>query len=235
MLSTRAAHLTNPPLPTLASLESYAENTQSTLLYLTLASLPLSSLTADHLASHIGKAVGIVATLRSFPLVAFPGPPTAHHTQQPQGVSRQGCVLLPLDVLARHCVSEESILRGGPEAASAAGLRDAVFEVATRANDHLITAREMVQGLRKGEGVGHEFEGEMTEHGEGSRGADHAVERQWEEVRRGWGVLVGPAIGAGLWLEKLQKEGFDVFATGLRGSDWRLPWKAYWGFNRMKF
>ena len=52
--------------------------------------------------------------------------------------------MLPLDVLARHGVVEEDIFRG---AVDATALSDAVFEIATRANDHLITARSSVKTM----------------------------------------------------------------------------------------
>ena len=59
LINAREQTLTNDPYPNIAALESYAENTYSTLMYLTLAALPMTSVTADHVASHIGKAVGI--------------------------------------------------------------------------------------------------------------------------------------------------------------------------------
>uniref|UniRef100_A0A8C9FNN4 NADH dehydrogenase (Ubiquinone) complex I, assembly factor 6 n=1 Tax=Pavo cristatus TaxID=9049 RepID=A0A8C9FNN4_PAVCR len=48
-------------------LETYAENTQSALLYLTLEMLGVRDIHADHAASHIGKAQGIVTCLRATP------------------------------------------------------------------------------------------------------------------------------------------------------------------------
>lgn len=71
IINTREQYLGNP-YPTLTALETYAENTYSTLLYLTLSALPQASITTDHIASHIGKASGIAAVLRGIPLIAFP-------------------------------------------------------------------------------------------------------------------------------------------------------------------
>ncbi|KAL8634755.1 MAG: hypothetical protein Q9228_007676, partial [Teloschistes exilis] len=165
LISTREKHATNTPYPTLDSLEQYAENTYSTLSYLTLSALPLHSVTADHIASHIGKAAGIVAILRGVPLLAFPSPPN-HHSNDPQSLSsgqqqqrRQqgGAVTLPLDVMAECGLREEDVLRYG---AQAEGLKDAVFRVATRASDHLITARQMLKNVQGGADVGHAFEHE---------------------------------------------------------------------------
>lgn len=235
VISTREQYLSNPPYPNLAALESYAENTYSTLLYLTLSALPLASVTADHLASHIGKATGIAAVLRGLPLVAFPPPQTHSTSNSGLGSSlrgiRQGTVLLPLDVMAEAGVKEEDVLRQG---SSAPGLRDAVFTVATRANDHLITAREMLTNLRSRGDLGHEFEHQNDEGHQYSMQQLNAGSRaQLEDAERAFGVLM-PAIATQSWLERLQKHDFDIFAPDLRTTDWRLPWRAYWGFNRRK-
>jgi len=209
------------------------ENTYSTLLYLTLSALPIASLTVDHLASHVGKAAGIAAILRGLPLVAFP-PPQSQYSSQPGVVSggvKQGVVTLPLDVMAQAGVKEEDVFRLGAEAL---GLRDAVFAVATRASDHLITARQMLKNLRSGQGVGHDFEHEGEEghvyHGQ-TTSKNQGPESQLKELELSFGVLM-PAISTQLWLDKLQKVNFDIFKPELLGSDWRLPWKAYFSFQR---
>jgi NADH dehydrogenase [ubiquinone] 1 alpha subcomplex assembly factor 6 len=228
IVNTREQYLGNPPFPSLEKLESYAENTYSTLLYLTLQALPLQSLQADHLASHIGKATGIAAILRGLPLIAFPPPPPTHHTSNAQGGPMtgppQGAVLLPLDVMARAGVKEESVLREG---GSAEGLRDAVFEVATRANDHLITAREMLKNLRAGRDAGHDFE-----HADDMEHATGSDDRQGADVDKAFGVLMGPALTTRLFLEKLEKADFDIFDQKLRLADWKFPVKAWWAHRR---
>ncbi|KAL4973154.1 Squalene/phytoene synthase [Aspergillus desertorum] len=235
MISAREQTLTNDPYPNLEALESYAESTYSTLLYLTLSALPMTSVTADHVASHIGKATGIAAVLRGLPIVAFPP-----HTQKAnsagnsmtalQGGAKQGAVTLPLDIMAQAGVKEEEVFRRGAEAE---GLRDAVFTVATRASDHLITAQQMLSNLRAGQDVGHDFEHEGEEDhqyvvGEGRQ------ESQLDEVNRAFGVFM-PAVGTRLWLDKLESVDFDIFRPELLRSDWKLPWKAYLAFQRKSF
>lgn len=235
IIDTREKYLSNPPYPSLQALESYAENTYSTLLYLTLQALPMASLTADHIASHIGKASGIAAILRGLPLIAFPGPANTHSNQShfaggDVGASRHGAVMLPLDILASTGVREEDVLRNGSQAP---GLRDAVFHVATRANDHLITARQMLSNVRAGHDEGHEFEHQDEE--------EHAHTPTWtgkgkaetpaQEVERAFGVFM-PAVATQLWLDKLQTRDFDVFAPQLRVTDWKLPFKTYWAWYR---
>lgn len=247
MINARERTLTNDPYPNIAAIESYAESTYSTLLYLTLSALPMASMTADHLASHIGKAAGIAAVLKGLPLVAFPSssaavsdgrnqPAQAHGGGGGGGV-RQGAVMLPLDVMAQMGVKEENVFRLGAEAP---GLRDAVFAVATRANDHLITVRQMLANLRAGRDVGHEFEhldeeghvydGSGSGFGFGSVGGQEQ-ESPLDEVYRAFGVLM-PAVATQLWLDKLEKVDFDIFRPELLRSDWRLPWRAYWAFQR---
>lgn len=246
------------PFVSLAVLESYAEQTQATLLYLTLAALPLSSLTADHLASHIGKAAGIVTVLRGVPMAVFP---QATPSQAASGSSSAtptppASLPLPLDILADCRVTDESVFRQGPDAP---GLRDAVFAVATRAHDHLLTARVMLANLKRGGDVGHEFE-HAEEHGYGygeqqgmvddnnrndeqPASAALAHQQQLAEVDRAFGVLVPPTVASALWLERLQNVDFDVFDPTLRGVaggrggggagvDWRLPWRAYWAWRQ---
>ncbi|PKY04538.1 hypothetical protein P168DRAFT_269588 [Aspergillus campestris IBT 28561] len=232
MIDAREQTLTNDPYPDLAALESYAENTYSTLMYLTLSALPMTSVTADHVASHIGKATGIVAILKGLPLVAFPPPaPRSPQGGGAGGGTKQGAVMLPLDVMAETGVQEEAVFRQGAEAP---GLRDAVFTVATRASDHLITVDQMLANLRAGQDVGHAFEHE------GEEGHDHptspggvADSAPLQEVNRAFGVYM-PAVATRLWLDRLQQVDFDIFQPDLLRSDWRLPWKAYWAFQRRK-
>jgi NADH dehydrogenase [ubiquinone] 1 alpha subcomplex assembly factor 6 len=231
VVNARETYMDNRPYTSMDALETYAENTYSTLMYLTMAGLPLHSMSADHLASHIGKATGIAAVLRGIPLIAFPPPPNHHSNTAGLGGAlaggRQGAVMLPLDIMAETGVKEEEVLRYGSEAP---GLKDAVFKVATRANDHLITAREMWKNLQQGKDAGHDFEHEGEE---GHMYAESSAKpsAQMAEVERGFGVLM-PAVATRLWLERLEQVDFDIFRPELRTGDWKLPWKAYWAYSR---
>jgi NADH dehydrogenase [ubiquinone] 1 alpha subcomplex assembly factor 6 len=51
----------------LDALEQYAENTASSLLYLALECLGMRDINADHAASHIGKALGLVTVIKALP------------------------------------------------------------------------------------------------------------------------------------------------------------------------
>ncbi|KAF2225864.1 Squalene/phytoene synthase [Elsinoe ampelina] len=231
IITSREQYLGNPPYPDMKALESYAENTYSTLMYLTLQALPMASVSADHLASHIGKATGITTILKGLPLIAFPGEQRHHSNQEgfsgAVGSTRQGAVLLPLDIMAEYGVKEEDVLRNGSDAA---GLRDAVFAVATRANDHLITAREMLKNIRAGRDAGHDFEHQdEEEHAHAASSTSKSTPAQ--EIDKAFGVFM-PAVHTSLWLQRLEKHDFDIFNPKLRMTDWKLPWRTWWSFTR---
>lgn len=226
IINTRDGKLSHPGFTDLAELESYAENTYSTLLYLTLSALPMQSITMDHLASHIGKAAGITAVLRGVPLLAFPPPPNTHSANPPglglpPNRERQGVIALPLDVMSQCGVREDDIFRQGGEAN---GIRDAVFDIATRASDHLITARTMSKSVRDDRYPDHEFEHKADE----SHHYEESAEEPAAEFKKSYGVLMGPALSTQLWLNRLEKVDFDIFHKSLRGPEWKLPVTAWW-------
>ncbi|CAG8449864.1 8681_t:CDS:2 [Ambispora leptoticha] len=129
IINERDANLDDPPYMSIRDLESYGENTASCLLYLQLELLGIKNIQADHAASHIGKATGIVTILRAFPYLAS-----------------KRRMYLPADTLAKFKISEEAIFREGP---TVKGLEDAVFEVATTAHDHLLTARSFLPEIQR--------------------------------------------------------------------------------------
>jgi NADH dehydrogenase [ubiquinone] 1 alpha subcomplex assembly factor 6 len=210
VLKARERYMGNRPFPSLETLEDYAENTYSGLMYSTLAAMPMRSVHVDHLASHIGKACGIVAALRGVPVLAAPPPPQGQEVSS----GREPVLLLPLEVMAAAGVSEEDVFRQGP---TAPGFKDAVFRVATRANDHLITAREMMKNIEAGRQAGHDFEHEGEE--------QHVYEESdaARDMRMGFGVLL-EAVPANDYLIELEKRDFDPFAVG---KSWRLPWRIW--------
>lgn len=221
LVKTREKYMDGRPYTNLAALEDYAENTYSTMMYATLASMPLRSMHIDHLASHIGKACGIIAVLRGIPVLAAPGQPVKTPSGMDAPVTREPSLLLPLDIMAEEGVKEEEVFRQGP---NAPGLQDAVFKVATRANDHIITAQEMLKRLKAGEDPGHEFEHE----GE----AEHVYLEESDtakEIRQSFGVLL-EAIPASHYLENLEKANFDPFAVKTGG--WRLPWRIWQSLSK---
>ena len=236
IINTRDHKLSHPGFSSISELESYAEATYATLLYLTLSALPLHSLAMDHLASHIGKAAGICAVLRGFPLLAFPPPAHQSHTSPgavglPTGRDAQGIITLPLDAMSSSGVREEDVFRRGP---AATGLKDAAFTVATRASDHLITAREMLKNIKQLEDPGHEYEhmhDEGHDYSKYDSGVRLSIDRRIEEFEKGFSTIMGPAVSTQLWLNRLQKCDFDLFHNSLRQPDFKLPFVA-WLRNR---
>jgi NADH dehydrogenase [ubiquinone] 1 alpha subcomplex assembly factor 6 len=223
LIKTREKYMDNRPYTTLADLEEYSENTYSTLMYATLAAMPLRSMHVDHLASHIGKACGIVAILRGVPVLATP----PHPVKSPSGANvttrRDPVLLLPLDVMSEVGLKEEDVYRQGP---NAPGLLDAVFKVATRAHDHLITAAEMLKNLQAGQSPGHEFEHE----GE----AEHVYSEQRDtsvDIRRSFGVLL-EAVPALEYLRTLESKNFDPYAVR---ASWKLPWRIWQALRKHHF
>ena len=93
LVDAREADLEGRPPATVAAVEAYAEATQGSLLYLTLEALGVREASADHAASHVGKAVGISTLLRSLPVHA-----------------RLGQQYLPLDLLKKVSGNAPTIL-----------------------------------------------------------------------------------------------------------------------------
>ncbi|KAA8895975.1 Squalene/phytoene synthase-domain-containing protein [Sphaerosporella brunnea] len=187
VISAREQYLGSAPFPSIDALESYAENTYGSLHYLALESVHQHSATLDHIGSHVGKAEGIAAVLRGIPLLATSG---------------TGGVVLPLDVCAEHNLRQEDVLRMG---GNAPGLKDAVFKVATLANDHLITARKMLEDSK----------------GEGKQASAFAT--------------FLPAVPTSLYLQRLEKADFDPFSPSLMKRAWTLPWRLYRAVSHKQF
>ncbi|XP_004697524.1 NADH dehydrogenase (ubiquinone) complex I, assembly factor 6 isoform X1 [Echinops telfairi] len=120
IIDEREKNLDDKVYRNIQELETYAENTQSSLLYLTLEILGIKDLHADHAASHIGKAQGIVTCLRATP----------YH-----GSRRK--VFLPMDICMLHGVSQEDFLRKN----QGKNVRDVVYDIASQAHLHLKHAR----------------------------------------------------------------------------------------------
>lgn len=118
MESNSPAHLN------MDSLLAHAESTSSTLNYLLLSVLGLSSSdTFAHAASHVGISQTLTTLLRALP----------YHASK-------GFMVIPASITAKNHVNQEDVFRHG---ANAAGIEDAVYEFAVVASDHLITARDM--------------------------------------------------------------------------------------------
>ncbi|XP_065913694.1 NADH dehydrogenase (ubiquinone) complex I, assembly factor 6-like [Dysidea avara] len=122
LLNAREHNLEDHPFHYTREIEEYAENTNGALLYLTLECFGVQDVTADHAASHLGKAETIVTLLRA-----------ASYYRS----CRRVCI--PMDVLMRHGASQEDFVRGELTPA----LKEATFDFASLANTHLLKAQSL--------------------------------------------------------------------------------------------
>ncbi|XP_017096393.2 NADH dehydrogenase (ubiquinone) complex I, assembly factor 6 homolog [Drosophila bipectinata] len=113
----------NKAFESLKELEEYAEQAFSSLLHLLVEVSEVRDVQVDHAASHLGKAQGIATLLRAVPLAG-----------------RKQVVCVPIEVLIRHGVSQERIIRGE---SGDKGVEECIFEVASAANTHLTLARQL--------------------------------------------------------------------------------------------
>ncbi|CAM8947294.1 hypothetical protein QQ045_016920 [Rhodiola kirilowii] len=109
-------------------LEQYAEDTMSTLLYSTLQAGGIRSIAADHAASHIGKASGLLLLLKSLP----------YHASRNRHFS-----YIPSKLASKHGLLAKEGGRLEIRMDSREALCDLVFEIASAANVHLQKAREL--------------------------------------------------------------------------------------------
>ncbi|KHG15441.1 putative mitochondrial protein [Gossypium arboreum] len=113
-------------------LEKYAEDTASTLLYMTLQAGGIKSTAVDHAASHVGKASGLLLLLKSLP----------YHASRNRHFS-----YIPAKLAAKHGLLVKEGGRSEIRLDSREGLCDAVFEMASVANAHLVKARELANSV----------------------------------------------------------------------------------------
>lgn len=122
------------PFDTLKDIEAYSEGTLMPAYYLLIESWSKSNdklqkhlLQLDHTSSHVSKSLGIVNVLRG----------TGHNAQ------RQRCYL-PSQVLMKHGVSQEDILRYSVKKE----VQDACYDVACAAKNHLDIAFSQIKSLK---------------------------------------------------------------------------------------
>ncbi|XP_065857985.1 uncharacterized protein [Euphorbia lathyris] len=113
---------------TLEELEKYAEDTASTILYMTLQAGGIRSTVADHAASHVGKASGLLLLVRSLP----------YHASR-----NRHFPYIPTELAAKHGLLAVEGGRSEIHLDKREGLCNAVFEMASVANVHLQKAREL--------------------------------------------------------------------------------------------
>ncbi|CAL7948936.1 unnamed protein product [Xylocopa violacea] len=127
LIDIRLEKLHNDSFSDMTSIEKYAEYSSSSIYYLLLQAHNVNNINADHAASHMGKAQGIINLVRSVP----------HN-------SRRRVNMLPQDILMKHSVSTEAILQGQ----SSLDLQNVIYDVASYGKLHLdatITLKNKVE------------------------------------------------------------------------------------------
>lgn len=128
LIKSRKDIMTSNSFPTLESMEKYADQSVSSVYYLILEGSDIRNVHADHAASHLGKAQGLCQLLRSVPLI-----------------SRTNFIPLPQDLLAEFKISHEDVKR----AKNNDKIKECVFKIASRANQHLEKARNLAKSVPK--------------------------------------------------------------------------------------
>ncbi|KAG8224608.1 hypothetical protein J437_LFUL009175 [Ladona fulva] len=124
LVTSRRNQILKNGFPNLESMEQYSENSVSSVFYLLLQAAGVQDMNVDHAVSHLGKAQGITNSLRALP----------HLAKNPETATFP----LPIDLLLKHNVSTEAILRGGND-----GLKEVAYEVASRAKLHVDKAKSL--------------------------------------------------------------------------------------------
>jgi len=115
--------LYNDPMPTMAALEGYANDTSSALFALAAQMLGPPSDAIDHLARHAGLAAAFAQVIASLP----------------RDASRRQ-LFVPLQLLSGHGSSMEEVFAGRPTPA----MRAALLELIGEADRHLETAMRLL-------------------------------------------------------------------------------------------
>ena len=118
--------LYNDPMPTMAALEGYINDTSSALFSLAAAVMGPPSSEVEHLARHAGLARGIVQVMTSLPLDAS-----------------QRRLFVPQQVLAKHGCDPEDVFAGK----QTPNLREALDDVLSEAQTHLSTALTLLASV----------------------------------------------------------------------------------------
>ncbi|KAG7395094.1 NADH dehydrogenase (ubiquinone) complex I, assembly factor 6 [Phytophthora boehmeriae] len=126
LLDARDQDLDRDEVHSVRELEVYAEQTASSLLYLTLECLGVRDDAADQVAGHAGVAIGLATLLRG----------TAFHSSRQQSY-------LPEDLMQKHGVTVYDLQAAAENPELGEKAAPVVFEVACRAMEHLHQARTL--------------------------------------------------------------------------------------------
>lgn len=203
LLQTRESQLQQKPILKLDDLARIGEGTHSQILYATLDMLQaFEAGTPEFLAenadldeivseiiAHIGQSAGIAAGIRALGFYA----------------QRQNRVILPAEVLRKHNIVDQAVIEGFEKGQMHPQLKDAIFDVATAANDHLLAARSKLALLKENTG---------------------------SKVPPSLVITAMAAVPVQLYLERLESHDFDVLK---QTSEWKLPWRSWRSYRTKSF
>ncbi|CAG0914941.1 unnamed protein product [Notodromas monacha] len=134
LIKARNTRAGDQPFRSVAEVEEYGEHVASSVNYLVLESLGEAwifqpSVKVDHAASHLGKSQYFASLVRGI-----------------EPLAKSGLVLLPMDLMAKHGVSQEAVARlvkGKPDEKAAKGLTEIAFELGSLSHQHLQKCREL--------------------------------------------------------------------------------------------
>lgn len=132
MIECRAKMLIDQPFSSLQDVETYYENSVSSIYYVILEGVGLNNVHSDHAASHVGKAQGLTNLIRGIPFNA-----------------RHGRIYLPNDIMIKHNLSQEDVFRGKKEDL----LRAVVYDIACVAHQHVEKFKSLKNEVSKDSSV----------------------------------------------------------------------------------
>ena len=124
LIEGRERDLDDQPMETLKALKSYAVETSSNLIELSLAITGINNDVSRHTAHHLGVAWALLGTIRSIPF----------------NIQRNR-ILLPVELCEKHGFSSQSLLDQGYLGQSPDGMQGVVFELMSDIQNHLNQAR----------------------------------------------------------------------------------------------
>lgn len=197
IVQTKQGRLEMQPFRSIEDIERLGEGTWSQLNYAVLDMLhSIWPDTQEYLASqpdldemvtntcaHIGQANGIAASLRTFNFFA----------------DKHNFVNLPVDLLRAAGISQQQVLdaQDKNQLSQVDGLQDVVFQTATKANDHILSAANLMTKLKEETG----------------------------SVPTSLLLSAMSAVPIQLYLQRLEKNDFDLSKPV--GGEWKLPWKTW--------
>ncbi|KAA3678214.1 NADH dehydrogenase [ubiquinone] 1 alpha subcomplex assembly factor 6 [Paragonimus westermani] len=137
LINARQRHFNECSFSTLESAQTYAEETNTSVHYLISEAYGIRSIDVDHSLNHLGRAQGLIALIRG---------------AVPLARSRR-VILLPLDLLDKHCTNQERLLRllrAEPLSGSSnedQSLCDFFYDLACIAREQAVTAVRLATNL----------------------------------------------------------------------------------------